>query len=73
MYPTMEHVSKNDTCFHAGAFGQVYHCRDLRTGGDVAIKTILRGEQMLMKYVRFEVQNHIILRHPNVVDFKVRT
>ena len=61
--------------FHAcaGAFGQVYHCRDRRTGADVAVKTILRGEQMLIKYVRFEVQNHIILRHPNVVDFKVRS
>ena len=59
-------------CF-AGAFGQVYHCRDLRTGADVAVKLILRGEQMLIKYVRFEVQNHIILRHPNVVDFKVRS
>ena len=58
--------------FLAGAFGQVYHCRDLQTGGDVAVKTILRGEQMLIKYICFEVQNHIILRHPNVVDFKVQ-
>ena len=56
----------------AGAFGQVYHCLDLRTGGDVAVKTILRGEHMLLKYVRSEVQNHILLRHPNVVDFKVQ-
>jgi serine/threonine protein kinase len=59
--------------FFAGAFGQVYLCKDVRTGGDIAVKTIQRGEQLLLKYVRFEVINHINLRHPNVVDFKVRS
>ena len=54
-----------------GAFGQVYLCRDLRTGGDVAVKTIERGEQMLIKYIKLEVTNHINLGHPNVVGFIV--
>ena len=69
--PDIRSIASFHAC--AGAFGQVYHCRDLRTGADVAVKLILRGEQMLIKYVRFEVQNHIVLRHPNVVDFKVRS
>ena len=64
--------SRKCTRLIAGAFGQVYLCKDLRTGGDVAVKTILRGEHMMLKYIRFEVMNHINLRHPNVVDFNVR-
>lgn len=57
---------------HTGAFGQVYLCKDVRNGHDVAVKVIERGEHMLLKYIKFEVTNHINLRHPNVIDFKVQ-
>eukprot|EP01025_Chloroclados_australasicus_P025094 TRINITY_DN2508_c0_g2_i1.p1 TRINITY_DN2508_c0_g2~~TRINITY_DN2508_c0_g2_i1.p1 ORF type:complete len:355 (-),score=41.31 TRINITY_DN2508_c0_g2_i1:3034-4098(-) len=53
-----------------GTFGFVQLCKDKETNEKVAIKFIKRGEEYISKYVDRELQNHRLLIHPHVVQFK---
>lgn len=55
-----------------GTFGFVNLYEHVQTGELVAIKFLERGEKV-NKYVKDEILNHRILRHPHVIEFKVRS
>lgn len=55
----------------SGSFGFVILYENLRTKEHVAIKFLERGDA-INKYVEGEVLNHRMLRHPHVIEFKVR-
>lgn len=52
----------------SGTYGRVYLAKDRRTSEEVAIKYISRED--INKYVRAEVLNLSICRHPQVIAFK---
>lgn len=55
----------------SGSFGFVILYANTVTKEHVAIKFLERGES-ITKYVEGEILNHRILRHPHVIEFKVR-
>jgi len=54
---------------NSGTFGFVQLCKDKRTGEQVAIKFMQRGDR-ITKHVEREILNHRILNHPHIVKFK---
>ncbi len=58
-----EHIKHLDS----GTYGRVYLAKDKRTSTQVAIKYISRED--VNKYVRAEVLNLSICRHPQVIQF----
>ena len=56
----------------SGSFGFVILYENLQTKEHIAIKFLERGDA-INKYVEGEVLNHRLLRHPHVIEFKVRT
>ena len=59
-----EHIRHLDS----GTYGRVYLAKDKRTCQEVAIKYISRKD--INKYVRAEVINLSICRHPQVIEFR---
>jgi len=53
----------------SGNFGIARLCSDVKTGEQVAIKYLARGEK-IDENVKREIVNHRSLRHPNIVQFR---
>ncbi|TYI77082.1 hypothetical protein E1A91_D06G121400v1 [Gossypium mustelinum] len=56
-----------------GTFAKVYHCKDLTTGENVAIKVVSKDQvkkQGMMEQIKREISVLRLVRHPNIVELK---